>query len=79
MNTRDSKRRAGKLMADAKRAAIERIEEREDPTVAARVSFGFVAEAARTSPRVYTSGEAAAVYERFEQRLRLYRGSRAAS
>jgi hypothetical protein len=74
--TRESKRRAGRLLADAQRIALDRT---WPPQVAALVSFGFVAEAARTSPREYTSSEAAAVYERFEQRLQSYRGSRAAS
>jgi hypothetical protein len=69
MTARD-KRRAGRLLADARTATLERIQSGDPAPVVAAVAFGFVAEAARSNPREYTAGEAAQVRSRFEQRLR---------
>jgi hypothetical protein len=68
--TRQDKRRAGRLMTDARTVTLERIQSGDPAPVVAAVAFGFVAEAARSNPREYTVGEAAEVRSRFEQRLR---------
>jgi len=71
VTTTADKRRAGRLMKDARIMAMELIEDDVYASIyIAALTFPFVLEAARKHPRDYAAGEKARVVDRYRDMFR---------